>query len=165
MSWSATGDSRIFREWVYNPMLKQGTAPTSYTDLLTDTVKAALFGNTGTPDRDAAVTATGYNTGQWVTANEVTGASEWVAGGRALATDTMTKTAGGIVTYAAANLAGSASVTMAGIFGCLVYDDTISGGTVAKQAVCYNYFGGSQSVTAGTFSLNWSASGVFAFTT
>lgn len=162
MAWT---DSRIFREWVYNPMLKQGSAPTSYTDLLTDTVKAALFNSTTTPDRDAAVASTGYNTGVWVTANEVTGSSEWVAGGRAIATDTITKSAGGVVTYTGANLAGSATVTMSGIFGCLVYDDTISGGTVAKQGVCFNYFGGSQSVTAGTFSVNWNASGIFTFTT
>ena len=32
-----------------------------------------------------------------------------------------------------------------------MYDSTISGGTVVKQGMCYNYFGGSQSVTAGTF--------------
>ena len=50
-----------------------------------DTVKAALFNNTGTPDKDAAVASTGYNTGAWVTGNEVTGSSEWVAAGRALA--------------------------------------------------------------------------------
>lgn len=162
MSWT---DSRIFRAWVVNPMLKQGTAPTSYADLLTDTVKAALFNNTGTPDRDAAVGSTGYNTGQWVTANEVTGSSEWVAGGRAIASDTITATAGGIVTYTGSNLAGAATVTMANIYGCLIYDSTISGGTVAAQGVCFNYFGGAQSVTAGTFSVNWNASGIFSFTT
>jgi hypothetical protein len=162
MAWT---DSRIFRAFVTNPMLKQGTAATSYGDLVADTINAALFNNTGTPDRDAAVASTGYNTGQWVTANEVTGSSEWVAGGRALASKTNTASAGGVNTYTAANLAGSATVTMASIFGCLIYDNTISGGTVAKQGVCFNYFGGSQSVTAGTFSVNWNASGIFTFTT
>jgi hypothetical protein len=160
VSWS---ESRIFRAWLAAPMLHLGTQPVGYGGLTTDTVKAALFNATGTPDRDAATASTGYNTGQWVTANEVTGASEWVAGGRALASTGLTASAGGIVTFSAANLAGSASVTMSGIQGCLVYDDTISGGTVADQGVCYNYFGGAQSVTAGTFTLNWSPSGVFAF--
>lgn len=162
MSWT---DSRVFRAFVTSPMLAAATAPTSYVSLTADVVKAALFNNTGTPDRDAAVASTGYNTGQWVTANEVTGSSEWVAGGRTLATAAFSQSAGGINTYTAANLAGSASVTMANIYGCLVYDNTISGGTVAKQGVCYNYFGGAQSVTAGTFSLNWNASGIFTVTT
>jgi hypothetical protein len=162
MSWT---DSRIFQAWVVQPMLRQGTAPTGGTgEIVTnDTVTAALFNNTGTPDRTVAVGSTGYNTGQWVTANEVTGASEWVAGGRNLASKTITPSAG-VVTFTAANLAGSATVTMANIFGTLVYDNTITGGTVADQGICYNYFGGSQSVTAGTFSVNWNASGIFSFT-
>jgi hypothetical protein len=138
--------------------------PTSYGGLAADTVKAALFNNSVTPDRTAAVASTGYNTGTWVTANEVTGASEWVAGGRALSADTWAQS-GGVTNYSASNLIGSATVTMSNIFGCLVYDSTISGGTVAKQGFCFNYFGGSQSVASGTFSINWSASGIAAFTT
>lgn len=162
MSWT---DSRVFRAWVTSPMLAAATAPTGYTSLTADTVKVALYNNTGTPDRDAAVASTGYNTGAWVTANEVTGASEWVAGGRTLATAAFSQSAGGINTFSGANLAGSATVTMSGIQGCLVYDNSISGGTVAKQGVCFNYFGGAQSVTSGTFSLNWNASGIFTVTT
>lgn len=156
--------SAIFRAWVSNPMLKSGTAPTSYVSLTADTVKAALYGNSGTPDKDAAVASTGYNTGAWVTANEVSTGSEWVAAGRALSTKTITTPASGIVQYGADNLTGAATVTLSNVFGCLVYDDTISGGTVAKQGVCFNYFGGSQSVTSGTFSVLWSANGIFRFT-
>ena len=162
MPWT---DSRLLRAWVANPMLKSGTAPTSYVSLTADTVKAALFNNSGSPDRDAAVASTGYNTGQWTTANEVTGASEWVAGGRALASTAITQGAGGVNTFSAANLVGSASLTMSNIFGTLVYDSTISGGTVAGQGVCYNYFGGGLSVSAGAFSINWNASGIFSITT
>lgn len=162
MSWT---DSRVFRAWVTSPMLAAATAPVGYTSLTADTVKVALYNNTGTPDRDAAVASTGYNTGAWVTANEVTGASEWVAGGRTLAGAAFAQSAGGINTFSGSNLAGSATVTMSGIQGCLVYDNSISGGSVAKQGVCFNYFGGAQSVTSGTFSLNWSASGIFTATT
>ena len=54
---------------------------------------------------------------------------------------------------------------MSGINGCLVYDNAITGGTVAKQGFCYNYFGGSLGVTSGTFTLNWSLTGIATFTT
>jgi hypothetical protein len=57
-----------------------------------------------------------------------------------------------------------ATVTMSGIMGCLVYDDTLTAGTVADQGVSYHWFGGAQSVTAGTFSVIWNASGLVRFT-
>ena len=41
---------------------------------------------------------------------------------------------------------------------------TISGGTVADHGVCFNYFGGAQSVTAGTFTIVWDANGLAKFT-
>ena len=46
-------------------------APTTFVSLSADTVNAALFNNTTTPDKTAAVGSTGYNTGVWMTANEV----------------------------------------------------------------------------------------------
>lgn len=161
MAWT---DSRIFRAWVNNPMLKQGTAPTLYADLTADTVKVALYNNSITPDRDAAVASTGYNTGAWALANEVTDATNWVAGGRALAGDAITTAAGGVNMYDATDLAGGGTLTLAATHGCLVYDDAITGGTVADQGVCFNYFGGAQQVTAGTFTIVWHANGIFRFT-
>lgn len=162
MSWT---DSRVFAAWISNPMLAApGSLPTGYGGLPTDTVRCALFNGTTTPDRTAAVASTGYNTGQWVTANEVTGASEWVAGGRQLTSDAVSQS-GGVVSYTAASLTGTATITMSGIYGCLIYDAAITGGTVAKQGVCYNYFGGSQSVTSGTFTVTFSGSTVCQFTT
>lgn len=158
MAWS---NSKIFQEWVNGPMFQ--ASGTSYTGLDSDTVKAALFNNSVTPDRNAAVGSTGFNTGTWVTANEVTDATNWVSGGRALASKTFTASAG-TSTFDAADLAGGGTVTISGAFGCLVYDDTITGGTVADQGVCFNYFGGTQSVTAGTFTIVWNASGLAAFT-
>lgn len=158
MAWSA---SNVFQEWVKNPLFNGsgGTPPTSYTGYLTDTMNVALYASGITPDRTAAVASTGYNTGVWITGNEKTGSSEWVAGGRALASKTNAASAG-TITLDAADLTGSASITMSSVEGCLVYDNTITGGTVAKQGMCYLWFGGAQSVTAGTFSVIFNASGI-----
>lgn len=163
--------SAIFRTW---PLAVNGQGqtaavlPAGYAGLGADTVKAALYNNSGTPDKDAAITLAGYNaaTSAWVTANEVTDATNWVAGGRALASKTLTNPSTGVFMFDAADLAGGGNVTLASVFGCLVYDDTITAGTggVADEGVCFNYFGGSQSVTGGTFTIVWNANGVFRIT-
>jgi hypothetical protein len=164
--------SAIFRAW---PLAINGQGqtaavlPAAYAGLGADSVKAALYGNTITPDKDAALTATGYNSAgsQWVTAGEITDATNWVAGGRVLGTKTLTNPSTGVFMFDAADLAGGGNVTLANVFGCLVYDDTITVGTggIADEGVCYNYFGGSQTVTAGTFTIVWNANGIFRFTT
>lgn len=158
MAWSA---SNVFQEWVKNPLFNGsgGTPPTSYTGYLTDTMNCALYASGITPDRNAAVGSTGYNTGVWITGNEKTGSSEWVAGGRALASKTNAASSG-TITLDAADLTGSASITMTSVEGCLIYDNTISGGTVAKQGMCFLWFGGAQSVTTGTFSVVFNAAGI-----
>jgi hypothetical protein len=51
------------------------------------------------------------------------------------------------------------SVTISGAFGCLVYEDDLTT-PVADQGVCFNYFGGTQSVTAGQFNIVWHANGI-----
>lgn len=163
MAWT---DSRIFRAWVAMPMLADPsfTAPTGYTNLEANTVKAALFNNSVTPDRDAAHASTGYNTGTWTTGNEVVDVTNWVAGGRALVNDSLSQPSSGINRYDADNLSGGGTVTISNAFGCLIYDDSITAGTVADQGVCFNYFGGAQSVTAGTFTIVWNENGIFEFT-
>lgn len=159
MAWT---DSRVFREWIAGPMFQ--ASGTGYTGLDGDTVKAALFNNSVTPDRDAAVGSTGYNTGTWTTGNEVTDATNWTATGRTLASKTFTTPSSGVVMFDAADLAGGGTVTLTNAFGCLVYDDSITAGTVADQGVSFNYFGGAQSVTAGTFTIIWNANGIVRFT-
>ena len=166
MAWT---DSRVFREWPKSIMGQGQTAavlPAGYAGLGADTVKVALFNNSGTPDKDAALTSTGFNTGQWVTANEVTDATNWVSGGRTLASKTFTTPSTGVFMFDAADLAGGGTVTLTNAFGCLVYDDTITAGTggIADQGVSFNYFGGAQSVTAGTFTIVWNANGIVRFT-
>jgi hypothetical protein len=157
MAWT---DSRVFREWPLQTMQVSGTG---YTGLDSDTVKVALFDNTVTPDKDAAVGSTGYNTGTWTTAREVTGGTNWAAGGRTLSGKTFTAPDTGIAMFNAANLAAGGTVTLSNAYGCIVYDDSITGGTVADQGVCFLYFGGAQSVTAGSFTVVWSANGIVRF--
>lgn len=153
--------SSVFREW--NVMTLQ-VSGTGYTGLDSDTVKGALFGNGVTPDRDAAVASTGFNTGTWTTTNEVTDSSNWVSGGRALASKTFTTPATGVCMFDAADLAGGGNVTIANAYGCFVYDDTVSGGTVADQGICFLSFGGASGVTAGSFTIQFSANGLARWT-
>jgi hypothetical protein len=153
--------SAILREW---PIQMFQVSGTGYTGLDSDVVNVSLYNNTGTPNKDDTLANSAYNAGQWVTANEVTDATNWVAGGRPLASKTFTSPASGIAMFTAANLAGGGNVTLSGVMGCLVYDNSITAGSVAKQGVCYNYFGGAQSVTAGTFTIVWNANGICRFT-
>lgn len=159
--------SSMFRAWTAAILGQGQTAailPANYAGLGqgADAVNVALFNNTGTPDKDAALASTGYNTGQWVTANEVTGAGIWAAAGRVLAGKTITNPATGVTMFDATDLAGAGTGTLSNVYGCLVYDDTIAAGTggIADQGICFNYFGGSQSVTSGTFTIVWNANGI-----
>ena len=171
MAWTgATPTSRIFAQAMLNPIAGRSwttAAPTTYANLSADSVKVALFNNSVTPDASAAVGSTGYNTGTWTTGNEVVDATNWVAGGRVLGARTFSiLTAGSATTpvevnFDAPDLAGGGNVTIVAAFGAFVYDDTITAGTVAKQGLCFNYFGGTQSVTAGTFTIIWDATGIF----
>src|SRR5215831_2819338 len=94
MAWTAsTPTSRVFIQAVLNPLTASAwstTEPTTYgaNGLSADTINVALFNNSVSPDGSAAVGSTGYNTGVWFTDKEVTDATNWVAGGRALASKT-----------------------------------------------------------------------------
>lgn len=158
--------SAIFQQAMLNPIMGRlwtTAAPTTFSSLSADVIDAALFNNTTTPDKTAAVGSTGYNTGVWITANEVidTLNTNWVAGGRALASKAFSiDTGSSSVVFQAAATAGAANVTITNAYGCLVYDFTITAGTVAKQGLCYNSFGGSaQGVTNGTFTILWATVG------
>ncbi len=156
MAWS---NSAIFQQAMLNPIARGVAAttgfPTTYAGLVADAgVKAALFNNTTTPDKTVAVASSAYNTGVWVTANEVVDTlnSNWTATGRALGTKSFAvDTGSSSLCFIAANTAGAGNVTITNAYGCLVFDDTITGGTAVDQGMCYNYFGGAQSQTNGTF--------------
>jgi hypothetical protein len=154
MAWSV---SRVFQEWISQMYQVSGTG---YTGVDSDTINFALFNNTVTPDATAAVGSTGYNTGTWVVGNEVTDATNWVAGGRALAGKTFTIPTAGTFMFDATDLSGGGNMTVANVHGGLAYDNTITAGTVAKQGLSFHYFGGAQQVTAGTFTVIFHANGL-----
>lgn len=155
MAWT---DSRIFRQWTAD-MLQNTMA----SDLDTDVPKVALYNNTTAPDRDVSAANSAYAVGQWVVGNEVSQAVQWPVGGVALAGFAVTTQAGGIVMYDANDTASGSAATLAAVFGCLVYDDTLAA-PVADQGLCFNYFGGTNSVTSGTLTVVWNANGVLRFT-
>jgi len=159
MTWS---DSRIFREFVTDAVANAVAYDLSGTGV--DTFKVALYNNSITPDRDSALT--GYNEGssQWVTANEVIdstgGGTDWPAAGVSLASPAISNVAGGIVMWDGTDTASGATADISTAHGCLVYDDTLAG----KPGICFNYFGGANSVTNGTFTVVWHANGLFRIT-
>lgn len=134
---------------------------TTLMDLNADTLHAAIYDNTGTPDQTVASASTAYNTGQWVTANEADNGG-WSAGGLALASVTSVF-ATNVYTLDAADTANGAAATIPDTRGCLIYDNTIAA-PVADQGICYLSFGGLQSVTAGTLTIVYNASGIMTIT-
>jgi hypothetical protein len=156
MAWS---NSKIFMA-LFEDLLEN----TTEMDLNSDTFHAALYDNDITPDQTVTSANTAYNVGQWTASgNEVSDGTEWDAGGEPLTSVTSTRSSN-VYTFDAANTpSGGSSATLANVFGCLVYDNTIAS-PVADQGVCYNYFGGTNSVTDGTFTIVWNASGIFTIT-
>lgn len=155
MAWT---NSKIFR-----PYLADIIGNVTAIDLDADSCKAALFNNSITPNQDVASAASAYNTGVWTTANEISQAVTWPAGGVVLASPVVNSGTAGVVFFDAADTASGANATLVGFFGCLVYDDTIAS-PVADQGVCFNYFGGTQTVTGGVATIVWHANGVYRFT-
>ena len=157
MAWTGSG---IFNSWVRDAL---GPTASFVGKLNADTFNGALFNNTPTPDNTIASASTAYNTGQWVLANEVTDVTNWVAGGRALSGVAVSAAGINYTAMTASNLAGGGNVTLANVYGDLVYDNTVAS-PVAKQGLAFHYFGGIQGVTAGTFTIVWNANGVVRWT-
>jgi hypothetical protein len=135
---------------------------TALFDVNSHTVRAALFGNSVTPNQDAASAATQYGAGgTWTAGNEVT-ATGWTAGGLTLTISTSAFSTG-VYTLDANDRAGGASDTVTNAYGTMVYDDTLTT-PVADQGLCYNAFGGANSVVSGTFTIVWHALGVLSLT-
>lgn len=156
MAWS---NSKVFRQYIADIL-----GNTTAMDLDADTIKVALYDNDITPDNDVTAANTAYNVGQWVsTGNEVYEAGQWDQTGVALASKSIDVSTADVVMFDAADTASGTGADLANVYGCLVYDDTIAT-PVAKQGICYNYFGGANSVTNGTFTVRWASTGIFRFT-
>lgn len=156
MAWS---NSKVFATYITD-ILNNTTSMDLNTDAL---LEVALFNNSATPDNTVSSANSAYGVGVWasngVTDTGSSAPAGWPALGRPLASVTSTFSSA-TYTFTAANTVSANSVTtLASATGCLIYDH--SAGTVTDQGICYNYFGGSSSVTLGQFSVIWSGSGIF----
>jgi hypothetical protein len=155
MAWT---DSRLFRAFVADVLDN-----TAAFDLGSDVPKVALYNNTITPDNDVTAANSAYNVGQWATAQETFEAGQWAAGGVALASTSLNSGTADIVFYDANDTASGSTADITNATGDLVYDDTLTT-PVADQGICYNYFGGPNSVVNGTFTVVWNVLGIFRVT-
>lgn len=155
-SWSA---SKIFSAFVTDAFNKA-----KGWNLGSDTIEAALFDNSITPSQTVTSANTAYAAGVWASGG-VSDASGWPALGRPLGSLSSTF-ASNVYTFTAANtVSANSTTTLTGTYGTLVYDHTVtSPAGVTDQGICFNYFGGTQTVTSGTFTIAWNASGIFALT-
>lgn len=151
MAWS---NSKVFR-----PAIADMFGNVTAMDLDADTFTVALYNNSITPDNDVTSANSAYNAGQWATAQEVYQAGQWAQGGVNLASVSLNSGTADVVFFDAADTASGSAATLANVYGCLVYDNTLTT-PVADQGLSYNYFGGANSVTSGTFTVVWHANGI-----
>jgi hypothetical protein len=117
-------------------------------DLNAENYKVAMYTNTLTPNFDA-------DPSSYSTTNEVSGTG-YTAGGNTLTSTTLT-IASGILTYDAADTSWSSS-TISNARGAIIYADALT----PKANIVAVSFGADYSTVAGTFTVQWSASGIFA---
>lgn len=154
MAWS---NSKIFSSFVTDAVNN-----TNAFALGSDTIEVALFDNTITPSQTVASASTAYAAGVWASGG-VSDASGWPALGRPLASKTSTFSSN-VYTFDAADTASANSnTTLTNAYGCLIYDHTLAS-VVTDQGICFNYLGGANTVTAGSFTVVWNASGLMTLT-
>ena len=121
-------------------------------DLVADTIKVALLDNSHSFDQ----TAVGWAVPD---ANELAATGGYSAGGAALASKAVTQesTHG---KFDAANLEWTSATFTA--YHAVIYDDTPS--SPADPLICSIDFGGAQSVSSGTFTIQWAAGGILTIT-
>lgn len=157
MAWS---NSKVFAATLTD-LMNNTTAVDLNTDAL---LEAALFDNSITPSNTVASASTAYGAGVWASGGVLdTGSSApagWPALGRPLASVTSTFSSA-TYTFDAADTASANSVTtLTNAYGALIYDHSIAT-PVADQGICFNYFGGANTVTLGSFTIVWNASGIW----
>lgn len=124
-------------------------------DFDSDTIKVALVTSSYSPSQD--------NHDYWddVVANEASGTG-YTAGGATLANKTVTYDAGtNKTTFDADDVSWAASTITARY--AVLYDST-PGTNATRPLVAYVDFGSDQSSSSGTFTVSWSASGIFTVT-
>lgn len=161
MAWT---NSKIFSSFVTDAFNKARGW-----NLGSDTLEAALFDNSITPSQTVASAAAAYGAGVWASGGIVdTGTSApagWPALGRPLGSVASGFSSNVYTLDAADTASANSATTLAATYGCLVYDHTTtSPAGVTDQAMSFNYFGGAQQVTLGSFTIVWNASGILAIT-
>jgi len=156
MAWTA---SKVFSAYLTDVVNRVTNGP----KINTDTIEAALFNNSATPDQTVTSANSAYGVGVW-SANGVTdtGSSApagWPALGRPLASITSAFSSTTYTYDAADTVSANDVTTLTNATGCLVYDHTST--AVTDQGICFNYFGGQNTVTLGRFTIIWNASGIF----
>lgn len=164
MAWTS---SKVFTNFVVDLVTQQVDFDLASSPGATaqDTFKVALYNDTITPNNTVASASSCYNTGQWVNAGEVFQAGGWASGGleilnKSITTDTSVASAAKVVFDADDLNSSSNNVSLTNATGCLIYDTSRS-----NRGICYNWFGGSNTVYQGTFTIVWSTSGIISFVT
>lgn len=158
MAWTG---SKIFQAYLGDSL--EDTAQFDLGATGVDIINVALYNNTITPDVNATSANTAYNVGQWVTAGEVFEAGQWAAGGVALTSPDISMGTAGVVFFDANDTASGSAADLTNATGALVYDNDLTT-PVAKQGVCFNWFGGPNSVVNGTMTIQWHVNGLFRVT-
>ena len=114
-------------------------------DLEADTIKVALLNNSH------SFTAT-HNTWSQVSANELASGSGYTTGGAALANKAVTQAA--TTKFDADDTSWSSASFTA--YHAVIYDDTIA----TDDLIASVDFGGAQTVTAGTLTIQWHTDGI-----
>ena len=137
--------------------------------LSADTFKVLYYNNSVAPINTAttALTSEVNQTGcAFQTTNEQTTSGNYTAGtGMAVNTPAITQNynsqGNNTVSFTATSITSATSFTSlgAGLYGMIVVDTTVS-----NYIISYNYFGGQQLVTAGTFAVTINANGLVTYT-
>ena len=152
MAWSG---SKVFAA-----TLLDGLGNTTALDLDADTLAAILYDNTITPDNTVSSANSAKDAGVWASGKKSNGG--WGANGVNLANKTWLRSSN-VMTLDADDTANGSAATLTDVYGVHVIDDSLTT-PVADQGVCFNYLGGANGVTAGTLTVVWNASGLFALT-
>lgn len=122
-------------------------------DLDLDTHRIALYSNSLTQPTFSEATAA-YGSSPF-NANEVTG-TNWATGGVLLTGTTVSDSPAGTLMWDATDIS-VASATFTGARGGLIYADALAG----NNAIIFLNFGSDYSPNAGTFQIQWAATGIF----
>lgn len=117
-------------------------------DVTSTACKVAMYTNTLTPNFDA-------DPSSYATTNEVSGTG-YTAGGIVIASPTLVGSSGNLTFDIADSSWATSTITNAR--GAIIYAD----GLTPKANVCAITFGADFSTVAGTFTISWNASGVWA---